>query len=114
MTRALREGDGLAQRRVRVRTAAAGLMCAALAMVGMPTAGQSAGLWSFGASMAVPRATHTATLLADGRVLVAGGWDNSQSSVTSAEVYDPSSNSWSSAGSMTYARHVHESVLLAN
>ncbi len=71
------------------------------------------GTWSEAASMAEGRARHAATLLADGRVLVLGGerlvpGDEPDtivdSPITSVEVYDPSSNSWSSAGSMSGER----------
>ena len=41
---------------------------------------------------------HTATLLADGRVLVAGGFDGGAG--TSADIYDPALGTWSSAASM--------------
>ena len=58
--------------------------------------------WSPAASMSAPRLAHTATLLGDGRVLVAGG---SRSAIvdqpqTSAEVYDPTTDSWSGAGNL--------------
>src|SRR5206468_12710253 len=44
-------------------------------------------------SMTVARYFHTTTRLADGRVLVAGGFDGTQATA-SAEVFDPASNSW--------------------
>jgi hypothetical protein len=45
-------------------------------------------------SMTVPRVQHTATLLPDGRVLIAGGTD------LSAEIYDPSAGSFAATGNM--------------
>jgi hypothetical protein len=56
------------------------------------------------------RSRHTATLLADGRVLVAGGWLNSNT----AEVYDPSANSWTLTGNMSASREMHSATLLSN
>src|SRR5437764_8653897 len=57
--------------------------------------------------MNVAREDHTATLLASGKVLVAGGNDGNQPSVTalaSAELYDPSTGKWSFTGSSNVAR----------
>jgi hypothetical protein len=61
--------------------------------------------------MKVARELQTATLLPDGRVLIAGGdsglTDPAASSVAvyaSAEIYDPESGKFSSAGSMAVAR----------
>ena len=56
---------------------------------------------------------HTATLLLDGRVLVAGGSGASGGS-TSAELYDPSSGSWTATGSMTKEHWGGTATLLRN
>jgi hypothetical protein len=53
----------------------------------------------------------TATLLSDGRILIAGG--NDQSTVlTSAELYDPATSSFSPTGSMATPRGYHTTTLL--
>jgi hypothetical protein len=49
-------------------------------------------------ALAVPRELHSATLLPDGRVLIAGG--GAFGAVASAELYDPSSGAFTAAGDM--------------
>ena len=51
------------------------------------------GTWTSTGSMLAPRAGFSATLLADGKVLVAGGAGTG--AVASAELYDPVSGTWS-------------------
>ena len=60
--------------------------------------------------MANPHSSHTATLLADGRTLVVGGF----ASEKTAELYDATSNSWTSAGELINARLGHTATRLAN
>jgi hypothetical protein len=62
------------------------------------------------ASMSTARLGHTATLLSDGRILVAGGSDGG--ALDTAEIYNPVSNIWSSTGSMSAARMYHTATLL--
>jgi N-acetylneuraminic acid mutarotase len=62
------------------------------------------GSFSTAASFAVGRARHAAALLADGTVLVAGGWNVTLGDLATAERYDPSTNAWIPTTSMQYAR----------
>jgi len=64
-------------------------------------------------SMATQRAAHTATLLPDGKVLVAGGFTGG-GSLVSAEVFDPATSTFASAGNMNAARAGHTATLLPN
>jgi hypothetical protein len=66
-------------------------------------------LWSSTGAMASARAEHTATLLASGKVLIAGC-----SGLPQAELYDPSTGTWSLTGPMTVARCHHTATLLSN
>ena len=60
-----------------------------------PTDRQLTGAWIATGSMGTPRSGHTAVRLLDGRVLVAGGSNEGESDMTSAELYDPESGTWS-------------------
>jgi hypothetical protein len=64
------------------------------------------------AAMLEPRSGHTATLLPDGRVLIAGGMRRNQDFYRSAEFYDPASAKFTPAGEMGLARVGHAAVLL--
>lgn len=86
------------------------LLALALNLVTVPT---SKGITNFvyTGSMSIYRSFHTATLLQDGRVLVAGG----QSYLNSSEIYDPASGVWSATtGTMAYGREKHTATLLPN
>lgn len=74
-----------------------------------------ANTWSVVASMASARSSHTATLLENGLVLVAGGATEVGGYTTaSTELYDPVANAWSSAGSLVNSRVFHTATLLSN
>jgi hypothetical protein len=56
-------------------------------------------------SMTTPRYMPTATLLSNGKVLIAGGNSGSEATAT-AELYDPATGIFTATGSMTISRHV--------
>ena len=71
------------------------------------------GLWTQTSnSMYTARYAHTATLLADGKVLVTGGSDSSGNSLSSAELFDPATGLWTTNGVMNVARRFHSATLL--
>ena len=87
--------------------------CAALLM--QPCAAQ----WEFTGNLNVARDYQTATLLPDGRVLVASGATNGPQAfqypqITSAELYDQTTGTWTLTGSLTDARVLHTAALLLN
>jgi hypothetical protein len=59
-------------------------------------------------SMIFARTAHTATLLLDGRVLIADG------GVAIAELYDPTSQTFTATGKMTLSQSTRSATLLAN
>ncbi|HSH23393.1 MAG TPA: kelch repeat-containing protein [Acidimicrobiales bacterium] len=68
--------------------------------------------------LATARWAHTATRLADGKVLVAGGIKGRDAtfsgpvSTDSAELYDPQAGAWLPTGAMTVARNEHSATRL--
>jgi hypothetical protein len=84
----------------------------------------AAGSWVAAEDMTYRRAHHTATLLANGEVLVVGGdaipLDGLSSGAqrnqlgATAELYDPSTGSWTPTGSMSKPRHYHTATALAD
>jgi N-acetylneuraminic acid mutarotase len=76
------------------------------------------GKWTETGSMNVTRDGHTATLLHNGKVLVAGGEnlrdDGRLNHLSSAELYDPTTGKWMETGSMSTASTGSEAVLQPN
>jgi|GEM_PF-5463085 len=69
------------------------------------------GVWAATGAMSQARAKHTATLLPNGKVLVAGGSD-ANNALSSVELYDPGTGTWANTGPMGYARRGHTATLL--
>ncbi len=65
------------------------------------------------APLAQGRWGHTATLLEDGRVLIVGGQSTPSRKLSSAEIFDPATETWSAASDMGHTRSSgHRSVML--
>jgi hypothetical protein len=58
------------------------------------------------------RFSHTATLLEDGRVLLAGGYGPGSTTLSAAEIFDPATRTFMTAGSMSVPRSDHVAVRL--
>ena len=89
------------------------VMCLVFGWVLGVTPCHAAGFATTG-SMAVASASHSLTLLPNGKVLVAGGYNSSNGTLSRAELYDPSTGTFSTTGSMITARNEHSATLLPN
>ena len=84
------------------------LVLAALLAVGLvastpvPAFAGTSGTWANTGSLNTARTDHTATLLPNGQVLVAGG-EGTTGFLSSAELYNPATGTWTVTGSMAEA-----------
>jgi hypothetical protein len=69
--------------------------------------------WSATGSMGTPRAYFTATLLQNGKVLVAGGYDET-AVMSTCEIYDPATETWSGTAPLNSGRESATATLLRN
>lgn len=77
--------------------------------------GSSSPSWQWGPDMSQARIEMDAVMLPTGKVLAVGGSSNDENASTAslnADLYDPASNSFSSAGANVYARLYHTVALL--
>jgi hypothetical protein len=71
--------------------------------------------WNWGPNMSQPRIEMSATILPNGKILATGGSLNDEDTTTAslnADLYDPATNTFSSAGANSYARLYHSVSLL--
>ncbi|CAF3884790.1 unnamed protein product, partial [Didymodactylos carnosus] len=74
----------------------------------------STGIWTTTGSMNSVRQAHTASVLTNGKVLVAGGAAATLDNLNTAELYDPSTGIWTTTGSMNIIRFYHTASVLTN
>ena len=65
-------------------------------------------------SLNTARHNHTATLLNNGMVLMAGGYTATDGYLASAELYNPATGTFTPTGSLNTARDCHTATLLNN
>ena len=70
--------------------------------------------WSSTGNLHTARDIHTATLLPNGLVLVAGGLNTASVESRSAELYDPASGTWTATASLNEGRFYYTATLLNN
>lgn len=71
-------------------------------------------VWSATGSLNTARTQHTASLLTNGNVLVAGGASQTSNAYATAELYGASSGVWTFTGSLHTSRYVHTATVLSN
>lgn len=85
----------------------------ALALAASTLSFAASGAWSPTGTMRSARDGHTATILANGKILAAGGTNNGVV-LASAELYNPAAGTWASTGSMNVGRTQARAVVLSN
>ena len=83
--------------RKKIRPILSLLLAVGFGVIGVQSSSGDSPGFSYTGSLATARYAHTATLLPNGKVLVAGG----NSSILTAELYDPATGTWSPTGSAT-------------
>src|ERR1035437_10034555 len=86
---------------------------AALLLAATTLSFAASGTWAPTGAMRSARDGYTATILANGKILAAGGTNNGVA-LASAELYNPAAGTWASTGSMHVARTLARAVLLSN
>ncbi len=76
--------------------------------------GEVYGTFNYAGEMNVARAYHTATLLPNGKVLIAGGRRSVRDELDSAELYEPALHKFTPTGKMHSARAAHTATLLTD
>jgi hypothetical protein len=102
------------RRRFALAFVATVLAIASLPQAAVPEASPTpVGSWALTGNMPSSHVHHTATVLPNGKVLVAGGFSSSCCTpVNTAALYDPSTRTWANTGSLATLRYHHTATLL--
>ena len=99
---------------LRRHTLTSGVMVVITTLILSAAAAWASGTWSTTGSMSIGRFIFTATLLPNGKVLVAGGDTPGEIITNTAELYDPTTGAFTPTGSMHQARVGFSATLLQN
>lgn len=70
--------------------------------------------WASGANMKTARFSHEIITLDNGKILAVGGYGAGSAILNSCELYDPTGDTWTTTGQMTYSRVDHALVKIGN
>lgn len=90
------------------------IVCLALLLFLATSVCSHAQTWSFTGSMAQQRIYPTATLLPNGQVLIVGGYHRGTGGIAQAELYNPTTGTFTTTGSLTTGRYSASATLLNN
>src|SRR5262252_5657492 len=90
------------------------LLCAAAQQTSSLRPLPPVGKLTAGPDMNVARGAHTASMLPDFKVLIAGGTDDKSAVLASTEVYDPTAEKFTPSGRMTVPRQGHIAAVLSD
>src|SRR6266568_5372272 len=97
--------------KIQLRSSVA-LALSALVLKSIAAQSASPGSFSLVRSMSQFRKLHTATLLPNGKVLVAGGSPLAQAATS--ELYDPTTQTWTNSGAINLGREFHTATALTD
>jgi len=86
------------------------LISMVLALSFIVTISEAAASWSLMKDFPLGRSNHTATLLPDGNILVAGGYTGGH--LASSVIFGPATGNWTVTGNLNNARQDHSATLL--
>ena len=88
------------------------ITCACIALGFLASTSTRAASFGTASNLNTARQVHTATLLSNGKVLVAGGTIDNSTGLNSVELYDPATNTWNAAANLNTARFRHTATVL--